>query len=227
MLHRRLIQIALLALAGLPAQAGAAKPIQGRPLDAVHEDPEPFLLQSPGRTYYDTAAGVIGPIEMFYGVFMTRAAQQEGGRKMMERFKLADPAPAIAAALAREICPLVGCSNVVRQTTDRSLTLSVRTSDWALTHLPTNWKRYRIRYKVDARLLDPVADRVVADGSFVYNEKFDDAGRAPQLEDLLGNDAALLKSKFRELEPLAVTELKGDFEKDLRRKGLSRHPGTA
>jgi hypothetical protein len=37
---------------------------------------------------------------------------------------------------------------------------------------------------------------------------------------MLRDGAALLKSKFREVEPLAVAELKEEIEEDLRHNGL-------
>jgi hypothetical protein len=139
---------------------------------------------------------------------------------VIAQFELADPAPAIAAALSVDTCALVACTEIVHDAEGNELTLSVRTRSWAVTHLSFAWNRYRIYYKVDARLLDEGADRVPASGEFVYSEKFDDANEAPLLEDLLRDDGALLKSKFRDVEPLAVAELKEEFEEDLRRRGM-------
>jgi hypothetical protein len=84
--------------------------------------------------------------------------------------------------LGRETCALVACPTVVDDVEANALTLSVRTTNWMLTQLGTAWDRYRICYKVDARLH--------------------------------------LKSKFREVEPLAVAELKEEIAEDLRHNGL-------
>ena len=218
------IAIAMAACAGLLAapviHARQPHSVAGRPLLAVHEDAEPFLFQSPGRGNADIPAAFTGPIQDFFGVFMTREAQAEGGRKVIAQFKLRDPAPAIAEALGRETCPLLDCTMIVHAVENEALTLSVRTTNWSVSHLSFAWNRYRIAYKIDARILDAANDRVLASGEFVYNERYDDADRAPLLEDLLRDDAALLKSKFREVEPLAVAELKEEFEKDLRSAGL-------
>jgi len=214
--------LALLAGIGMLVQprAEAAEPIAGRPLYAVHEDPEAFLFQSPGRDLGGTPAAALGPLADFFGTFMSHEAQVAGGRKVVQQFKLADPAPAIAAGLGNDLCPLIACSDILHQFRDDALTLSVRTTAWAVTHLSFAWNRYRIYYKVDARLLDTTADRVVASGEYVYSETFENANEAPLLEDLLGDEAALLKTKFREVEPLAVAELNADIEKDLRRRGF-------
>jgi hypothetical protein len=222
MKHRGLIAVALAGLGWLaftaPARSASAS-VAGRPLLAVHEDPEPFLFQSPGRSHGDVPAEVADPLEEFFGVFMSGEQQADGGRRLIARFKLADPAPAIAGALARETCPLIACAGIVREVENNTLTLSVRTTAWAVRHLTFAWNRYRIHYKVDARLLDDTTNRVLASGEFVYTEKFKDADEAPVLEELLGEDGALLKSKFRDVEPLAVSHLKQEFEKDLRLGG--------
>lgn len=214
--------IAVLVSLVLPAAAAAApEAIVGRPLRAVHEDPAPFRFQSAGRLWGDMPLIAAEPvIGAFLGPFVTRGAQVDGGRKLVQQFKLADPASAIAAQLGRETCALVACSTVVDEVEDNALTLSVRTTSWMLTHLGTAWDRYRIYYKVDARLLDSSRDRVLASAEYVYSEKYDEADRAPVLEELLRDDAALLKSKFREVEPLAVAELKEEIEEDLRHNGL-------
>jgi len=182
--------IVILLGLSLPVAAVAGAPILNRPLHAVHEDPAPLLYQSVGR------------------------------RKLIEHFKLADPAPAITSALGRETCALVACTNLIPDVEDNALTLSVRTTHWTLTHLETAWDRYRITYKVDARLLDNTRDKVLASAEYVYSEKYDDPDKAPLLEDMLRDDGSLLKSKFREVEPLAVAELKEEIEEDLRHNGL-------
>jgi hypothetical protein len=213
--------IAVLFSLALPAAVAAAGPIADRPLHTVHEDPAPFLFQSVGRLWGDMPVVAAEPvIGAFIGPFITHGAQADGGRKLVEEFKLADPAPAISSALGRETCTLVACSTVVQDVADNVLTLSVRTTSWTLTHLGTAWDRYRIYYKVDARLLDGARNKVLASAEYVYSEKYDDSNRAPLLEDLLRDDAALLKSKFREVEPLAVAELKEEIEEDLRHNGL-------
>lgn len=222
---RRLFALALLATATLlAAPAFAAEHTQvvsGRPLLALHEDPAPFLFQSVGRLWGDMPVIAAEPvIGAFIGPFITHGAQADGGRKLVEEFKLADPAPAISSALGRETCALVACRTVVQGVEDNALTLSVRTTNWTLTHLGTAWDRYRIYYKVDARLLDGARNKVLASAEYVYSEKYDDTNKAPLLEDLLRDDAALLKSKFREVEPLAVAELKEEIEEDLRHNGL-------
>ena len=210
----------LLSLA-LPAAAAAAGPIGDRPLHTVHEDPAPFLFQSVGRLWGDMPVFAAEPvIGAFIGPFITHGAQAEGGHKLVEDFKLADPAPAITSALGREICALVACRAVVQEVEDNALTLSVRTTNWTLTHLGTAWDRYRIYYRVDARLLDGARNKVLASAEYVYSEKYDDTNKAPLLEELLRDDASLLKSKFREVEPLAAAELKGEIEEDLRHNGL-------
>src|SRR5262245_9921638 len=205
-----------LALAA-PAVAG---PVADRPLHTVHEDPAPFLFQSVGRPWGDIPLAAAEPvIGAFIGPFVTHGAQVDGGRKLVEEFRLPDPAPAIASSLGRETCPLVACSTVVPDVEYNALTLSVRTTSWMLTHLGSAWDRYRITYKVDARLLDGARNKVLATAEYVYSERYDDADKAPQLEELLRDDAALLKSKFREVEPLAVAELKEEIEEGLRQNG--------
>lgn len=46
----------------------------------------------------------------FIGPFVTRGAQVDGGRKLVEEFELPDPAPPIAFLLGRETWPLVACT---------------------------------------------------------------------------------------------------------------------
>jgi hypothetical protein len=225
-LHGRgLVAFAGLAVAGLLAApsvgANEARSISGRPLLAVHEDPAPLLYQSVGRPWGDLPVIAAEPvIGAFLGPFVTHGAQVDGGRKLIEQFKLADPAPAITSALGRETCTLVACTTVIPDVEDNALTLSVRTTHWTLTHLQTAWDRYRITYKVDARLLDNAHDKVLASAEYVYSEKYDDPDKAPLLQDMLRDGAALLKSKFREVEPLAVAELEEEIEEDLRHNGL-------
>jgi hypothetical protein len=224
------LAIAVLFSLALAAAPAAAQPVADRPLHTVHEDPAPFLFQSVGRPWGDMPIAAAQPvIGAFIGPFVTHGAQVDGGRKLVEEFKLPDPAPAIASRLGRETCPLVACTTVVPDVEDNALTLAVRTTNWMLTRLGSAWDRYRIYYKVDARLLDGARNKVLASAEYVYSEKYDDADKAPPLEELLRDDAALLKAKFREIEPIAVAELKEEIEKDLRHNGrlaTSRMAGT-
>src|SRR5262245_46077039 len=122
---------AILFSLALPAAAAAAEPVIDRPLHTVHEDPAPFLCQSVGRLWGDMPVVATEPvIGAFIGPFITHGAQVDGGRKLVEEFKLADPAPAITSALGRETCVLVTCTMVVPDVADNTLTLSVRTTNW-------------------------------------------------------------------------------------------------
>ena len=70
------------------------------------------------------------------------------------------------------------------------------------------WNRYKVVCKVRARLLDPTQDRVIASAVVKLDEHYEDNNDAPTYEELLADNAALLKRKLEEIAQRGVSELK-------------------
>ncbi|WP_317203035.1 hypothetical protein [Janthinobacterium sp.] len=110
-----------------------------------------------------------------------------GGKAFIKDNAIADPAPAIGRLLARALAERHGLAPAAEagaETADDALDtllagradsdyiVDVATRSWSSNYLPTHWSRYRINYRVHARLIDSKAGKVLAEG---------DCERAPDL----------------------------------------------
>ena len=184
-----------------------AKALRGSRMQAVHYMPPAFMAMTPGRA---AAGGAIGGV---VGGIATVAMGQSAGKALVRGMLIDDPAAAVKARLARKLAESWGISGVAqidapRKTSMRDLdtlaaaaggadvVLDVRTLGWGFVYFPFNWSHYRVRYAVEARLIRVSEKRIVARARVSYVEKYDDTSKAPLYDELLANNAVLLRAKL-------------------------------
>ncbi|SHG53918.1 hypothetical protein SAMN05428948_0932 [Massilia sp. CF038] len=84
--------------------------------------------------------------------------------------------------------------------------LDVETEKWGLSTFATDWFHYDLHYQASARLIDTESGAVVASG--VCKDKPDDKARAPNFDQLMIDNAALLKSRIATAALECVATLK-------------------
>jgi hypothetical protein len=72
--------------------------------------------------------------------------------------------------------------------------LDVETSQWGLSTFATDWFHYELHYQAKARLIDTESGTVVASGE--CKDVPDDKAKAPNFDQLMIDNAALLKQKL-------------------------------
>lgn len=87
--------------------------------------------------------------------------------------------------------------------------LDVQTTDWAMTYFPTAYSRYRVIYSAKARLIDTASAAVVAQGS--CRRAPEDSTNAPGYDEMVANDAALLKKELALAAAACVDSLKTEM----------------
>lgn len=133
------------------------------------------------------------------------AAMIAEGNSIVKENAIPDPAIAIGEQLATRLAAARGVvavpSRAVAASDDvAALTvaypgadyvLDVKTFNWSFVYYPSNWARYRVIYSARLRLIDSASKKVVAE-TLCSTTQGDDAN-PPSKDDLLNNQAALLK----------------------------------
>lgn len=89
--------------------------------------------------------------------------------------------------------------------------LDVKTLNWMFNYYPTDWSHYRVSYNARLRLIDTTSKKVVAE-SMCQSVQGDDKN-PPSKEQLLNNQAELLKSYLAKAADACVTVLAKDVLK--------------
>lgn len=84
--------------------------------------------------------------------------------------------------------------------------LDVETEKWGLSTFATDWFHYDLHYQASARLIDTESGAVVASG--VCKDTPDDKARAPNFDQLMIDNAALLKTRIATAALECVASLK-------------------
>jgi len=84
--------------------------------------------------------------------------------------------------------------------------LDVETSKWGLSTFAMDWFHYELHYQANARLIDTESGAVVASG--VCKDSPDDKASAPNFDQLMIDNAALLKRKLASAASECVAALK-------------------
>jgi hypothetical protein len=139
-------------------------------------------------------------------------AMISAGNKLVKANDIADPAVAIAAKLG----PLVADRFKASATTsladhdkdddtakdaaaaaaNKGLVFDAETSGWEFMYFPTDWTHYKILYTVRARIIDGPTGAVVASAMCSYNSEKETDIPLPTYDELMADQAALLKEKL-------------------------------
>lgn len=141
------------------------------------------------------------------------------GNKLAKKHNLQDPAVQIAKSLGNKLAkkhklvvkPNDGKILDTKDTADIAAmypsvdyVLDVQTFTWGVYYFPTNWKRYRVIYAANLRLVEVATQKMVSQGYCRYEVK--DTKGAPNYDELFGNDAALLKQKLQSIAEYCTSE---------------------
>jgi hypothetical protein len=226
--QKMILVVALLACAActanIPLTDSKLESIRSKPLHAMHREPPILNKQTAGRSLATTPLAVFGILGVTADVIASSAATTAGGQAVVREYRIEDPAILIKNRLAEDFRNLHGFTDVrvVEPPQTRELkepkefqavvpegefVLDVWTESWAISFLPAQWNRYRIYYVGKARLLDPWSGKMLASASAKFLEKYEDNDAAPSHEELLANDAALLKAKLQKAALQVAGEL--------------------
>jgi hypothetical protein len=131
------------------------------------------------------------------------------GNALVAKYKLADPADALAASLAAALesgrgakmaeQPIaVNTTNVDEISAAAAGTarfvIDVQTVDWGFAYFPSDWTHYSVKYFGKAKLIDSATKTTVAEGfcKALPQAKAD----APTYDELVANDALVLKQQL-------------------------------
>jgi len=208
--------------AGLLAQPAAAGPLtekeltdlRSRVVIVARREPMKFELGTAGRGLGTLPLALLGPVGSMANIGISSARVAHGGKELLHRYEIADPADFISRQLAERLRGPAGLGDVrwleaeqpgdwsrpesFRPITPRGMAIvDVRTGHWGIHAFLSDWNRYRVYYEARARVYDPWRSREYAIAKAYYLDDYEKAEDAPTLEELLADDAAMLKSKLR------------------------------
>lgn len=210
------------SLMSLALLAGCASAPAPRPLDAaglsavrnqtvavtVRKAPD-FTALTPGNAMFGAVGGLAASAE---------------GNKIVAANHVADPADAIAQALASALHdghgsqPVAGAvavdtndaARIAAQAKGKArFVIDVETRMWHMAYFPTDWTHYQVPYMAVARLIDAETAGVLAEGGCKLAPETN-AG-APTYDELLANGAARLKASLAASAATCAVRLRRDM----------------
>lgn len=130
-----------------------------------------------------------------------RAADIAATGQAVEQKRTYDPASVIRVELARALSKRFSLQ-IVEQHQIADLTLDVRTSQWGFK--PVRMGHYGITYEGTLKLVDTRNKTVIAEGACLSLPV--DSDDAPTYDELLANDAMILKASLSSLEEFCTTD---------------------
>ena len=176
--------------------------IAGQKLTVIHYEPDPFLPM----TNTKGAFAVLGV-----------AAAVAEGKTLVKEKGLTDPAIAIKQDLASNLAQRYHFSDVTfvsdtqpyesdpkavsTMTGNQGVILDVRTFGWGTQYYPFK-TQYKVNYFAQARLINASEGRLISTERCVINQPYSET--APTYDQLMANNAALLKQKLAEAKAECV-----------------------
>ncbi len=171
------------------------KGLEQQPLTVINYDKkQDFVAVTPTKAMF----GAIGAVAMVHS-----------GNQIIEENAVPDP----ALDIVRQLAPLYverlktaqariakawkGSDDIpelVQSVKSKGAILDVKTMGWNIGYFPTNWTHYRITYVARARLIDATSGTLIGQAPCTYVS--DDESTAPTYDELMADQAALLKSKL-------------------------------
>ncbi|WP_237064435.1 hypothetical protein [Microbulbifer zhoushanensis] len=191
----------------MPLSADAGPMIEGRQLSGVSREKPDFIATTPGNSMF----GAVGVIAMV-----------KTGNKLVKENNIEDPAGRIydilADAMAQEHKLVLLDDNTVTaegndveeltaQVNDSRLLLDVQTLGWKFLNFPLNFSKYQVGYGVRMKLVDTSTNEILAEAQCGQASP-EEVEQAPTHDELLANNASLLKQKLREAADHCANEFK-------------------
>lgn len=181
-----------------------------------------FNSLSKAHALANTVIGAAGSAMAATGLSKdVRPQTDDAGDVAAKHGLIADPAVTITAQLLAQlesrhaITPVVGGllvadgvkpADIAYASRGRArYVLDVETVEWGLSTFSMDWFHYQLHYQARARLIDVESGKVVAAGA--CKDKPDDKEGAPNFDQLMINNAALLKEKLAQATSDCVAEL--------------------
>ncbi|WP_157050743.1 hypothetical protein [Herbaspirillum rhizosphaerae] len=158
-----------------------------------------------------------------FALFGTFAMIAEGNQ-IVEKNQIDDPANAIASALTSSLSEKYGAkaipapiavnsedaAQISASAKDKArYVVDVQTVGWGFGYFPTDWSHYRVFYNAKARLIDAQSKSLIAEG-FCKRFPTEQEG-APTYDELMANQATLLKEKLSSAMSECVTALQTEM----------------
>ncbi|SEA11529.1 hypothetical protein [Microbulbifer marinus] len=192
----------------IPLSADTAPLMEGRMMSGAFADEKPgFAAMTADKAMF----GALGAVAMI-----------SAGNKIIEENGVEDPASyiyeSLAPVLAEQYSLRLLDDNSIRTSSvkpadladnvnDARLLLDVRTIGWNMGYFPTVWNRYRVGYSAKLRLIDTSTQEVLAE-SVCSKMSTDESESAPTYDELMADQAALLKSQLLSAADHCVNEFK-------------------
>lgn len=177
---------------------------------AVTTRPKPdFAAMTPGAAPF----AIVGAV-----------AALVSGNKIIADNHVADPADAIATALADALHATQGsrtvagpvpvettdAARIAAQAKDRArYVLDVETRNWSLTYFSTDWTHYQVPYRAIARLIDTGTGGILAEST--CSLRLESSAGTPTYDELLADGAARLKATLAAAGATCAAQFKRDM----------------
>ncbi|MFW5431338.1 MAG: hypothetical protein ACKE5M_00965 [Methylophilaceae bacterium] len=215
---KKTITIISLAIFASSCASVANKPISSLELSALSGKTITFTQ----RNKADFTAGTAG--KAAFGALGGLSAIS-AGNKIVTANDIADPSQKMGEELATkfqethalkllESVVTVTDENVdqiIQNTNEADYLIDVQTTWWGFGYQPTDWSHYRVAYWAKTRLINLHTKKVVAEGGCRSNPT--PKGNLPTLEDMLENEAALLKSMINAAASMCQKEMENEVFK--------------
>ena len=206
-----IVALAMVVLSGCvsvehrPLAAGDLETMRGESITATRYAKPDFGAMTAGKASF----GLIG------GMAMVSA-----GNKIVEENGIEDPAIAISDGLMELLVAQAGMRPaesegkvaeidkipaLVSTYPGSRYLLDVKTFNWMFTYYPSDWSHYRVLYNARLRVIDASSRKVVAE-TMCSATQGDDAN-PPTRDQLLENDAALLKTYLKQASESCIAVL--------------------
>lgn len=195
-----------------PLTVANAKELRGQKIVQTKRESPSFLARTVGRGMF----GMVGV-----------AVMMSVGNSIVAENNISDPAEMIATGLIKELENTYGVkpTNVrisvstgnVNDVSDAvraaaRYVIDVETRDWGFGPLQYGLTRYRSFYMAKVRLIDSVNQVIVADGFCnIFPESAESDTNAPTYDELLANNASLLKKDLANVAEKCVANLKSEI----------------
>lgn len=195
--------------------ASKGSELKGKSIVVVQHERPAFTAMTAGKIATGALFGAVGGA-------IAGASMVSAGNKIVDENHMEDPAPKVAQGIATDLSvfddmTVHDAKGVVAKTTEpadlvklypgNDLILDVYTTQWMFGYFPTNWSHYKIFYAVKLRLIRTSDNKVLAEG-FCNRGNEQSVEGAPTYDELLANNATLLKQRLADESQACGKELK-------------------
>jgi hypothetical protein len=184
------------------------------------------LYEAPSFIAHTTSSGLATATGGLLGGLAGASGAAIYGNQIVEQYLIKDPAGQIAIEMANKLSAKYGLEvhqgestvspsdNLETLKTTYGSTdylLDVKSISWGFSYFPTDWNNYQVFYGARMRFIRVRDLAVLAEEWCEYKPSYSDTDDAPTYDDLLSDDAKVLKDSFE----AAVSNCEALFDKTL------------